>query len=53
MQAKHHLLVNLRQVFEVLRMDMDTMQATMRGDIHDLCRHVVSPADMQDNLLIS
>ena len=37
----------MRQAFDLLRMDMDTMQAALRGDIRDLRRHTVSPTDLQ------
>ena len=37
----------MRQAFDLLRMDMDTMQAALRGDIRDLRRHTVSPSDLQ------
>ena len=46
-QAEQRLALDLRQAFELLRMDMDSMQATMRGDIRDLRRRTVSPTDLQ------
>lgn len=49
MQAKHHLPANPRQVFDVFRMDMDAMQATLRNDIQDLRRHSDSHADLQNS----
>lgn len=49
MQAEHHLPTDLHQVFDVFRMDMDAMQATLRNDIRDLRRHSFSPADLQNS----
>ena len=46
-QAEQRLSPDLRQVFELLRMDMDVMQATLRSDIRDLRRLTVSLADLQ------
>ena len=45
-QAEQRLAPDLRQAFELLRMDMDSMQATLRGNIRDLRRHTVSPTDL-------
>ncbi len=36
--AEQRLTPDLRQAFDLLRMDMDTMQATLRSDIRDLRR---------------
>ncbi len=38
LMAEQRLTPDLRQAFDLLRMDMDTMQATLRGDIRDLRR---------------
>ncbi len=46
-QAEQRLAPDFRQAFELLRMDMDSMQATLRGDIRDLRRQTVSPTDLQ------
>ena len=46
-QGEQRLALDLRQAFELLRMDMDSMQATLRGDIRDLRRRTVSPTDLQ------
>ena len=45
--AESRLPPDMRQAFDLLRMDMDTMQAALRGDIRDLRRHTVSPSDLQ------
>ncbi len=45
--AEQRLPPDLRQAFDLIRMDMDTMQATLRGDIRDLRRQTVSPTDLQ------
>ncbi len=37
----------MRQAFDLLRMDMDTMQAALRGDIRDPRRHTVSPTNLK------
>ena len=42
-QAEQRLSPDLRHVFELLRTDMDTIQATLRGDIRDLSCLKVSP----------
>ena len=45
--AESRLPPDMRQAFDLLRMDMDTMQAALRGDIRDLRRHTVRPTDLQ------
>lgn len=45
--AKQRLPSELCGVIEAVRLVMDTIQTTLRGDIRDLRRHSVSPADMQ------
>ena len=45
-QAEHRLSPDLRQVFELLCMDMDAMQATLRSDIRDLRRLTINMAGL-------
>jgi hypothetical protein len=47
LMAEQRLPLDLRQAFDLLRMNMDSMHATMRGDIRDLHRQTVSPTDLQ------
>lgn len=49
MQAEQRLPPDLRHGFELLRMDVDTMQATLLGDIRDLRRLTVSSTDLKNN----
>ena len=46
LMVEQRLPPDLRQAFDLLRMDMDSMQATLRGDIRDLRRQTVSPIDI-------
>lgn len=48
LQAEQRLPAELRQVFDVFRMGMDSMQATPRGDIQDMRRHSAGPTDLQN-----
>ena len=45
--GEQRLSLDLRQAFELLLMDMDSVQATLRGDIRNLRRQTVSPTDLQ------
>ena len=45
--AEQRLTPDLRQAFDLLRMDMDTMHATLSDDIRNLRRQTASPTDLQ------